>query len=95
MTPTVEEISSRIREGIVEVLELDIETDSFSGSTEIFSPMENGGLELDSLSALEIFVFICREWELEIDEIEPDTFRTPDTLAIYVHELLETGSKGA
>jgi len=86
--PTKEQISARICEGILEVLELDVERSSLNGSMEIFMPEEDGGLGLDSLSALEIFVFICREWELEIDEIEPETFRTADTLAEYVHQLL-------
>jgi len=89
---------SKIRHGvkmcIVDALELEIPVDSIGDDDPLFGPADEGGLELDSLAALEIFVALTQEFGFEAKEIEPEAFRTVSSLADYVAAELSPANAG-
>jgi acyl carrier protein len=83
------DIAQRIKKTIVQCLELDIAPADIADDTQLFAPISAGGMELDSLAAIEIVVGIGHEFSLQLDEVPRETFRSVSTLAAFVSRSLE------
>jgi len=78
---SIEEALSGI---LVERLGLPPDMAPVSADLSLFAPVSAGGLELDSLSSLEIVASLAERFNLPIDDIEPEDFRSISTLADYL-----------
>ena len=59
----------------------------------LFAPSAAGGLELDSLAALEIVVGLSEEFDMSLDEVPREAFMSVASLADYVDNAkVELGS---
>jgi len=74
----------RIKRCIVERLLLDINPEQIEDTTPLFRPKEEGGLELDSLAALEITVGLTKEFGTRFDEADEAAFQSVETLAVFI-----------
>jgi acyl carrier protein len=83
------DIAQRIKKTIVQCLELDISPSDIGDDTLLFAPASSGGMELDSLAAIEIVVGIGHEFSLQLDEVPRETFRSVSTLADFVSSSLK------
>lgn len=83
------DIALRIKKTIVQCLELDIAPTDIGDDTQLFAPVSAGGMELDSLAAIEIVVGIGHEFSLQLDEVPRETFRSVSTLTDFVSRSLE------
>lgn len=86
--PTNTEIRTRIKELIVESLNLEgMEPTEIGDEQPLFG--EGEGLELDSVDALEMLVALEQEYGVRIEgqEIDPEAFATVAKLAEMVEEL--------
>jgi acyl carrier protein len=81
--PGYQELSSRLKEIIVEALHLEGLDPSRIGDEE---PLFGDGLGLDSVDALELVVALEREYGIKIrsDEIDPSAFANVANLARFV-----------
>ncbi len=80
---TVEDARRRVKCSLVNALQLEMSADDIPDSMRLFAPAEKGGLELDSLMALELIVALCTEFDLEVTEVDPAVFMSVDTLAQF------------
>jgi acyl carrier protein len=83
------EINERIKRCIIGRLELDLEPSKFDDDAPLFAPMAVGGMELDSLGAIEIVVALSVEFGLQLDEVPREAFSSVGTLAAYIQQQLE------
>ncbi len=86
---TLDEVRTRVKTVIVDTLELEIEPDSIANDCSLFDKQVNGGLELDSLAALEIIVAFSQEFNFIASEVAPEAFINIDTLSRYVLSELQ------
>lgn len=73
-----------LRELIVERLHLQIAPDELADDTQFFAPARVGGLEIDSLSSLEILSAVADRFQMPLDDIEPGDFNSIATLSGYL-----------
>ena len=80
------EIVNKLRELIVQKLEIDLSSSELKEST----PLIEYGLGVDSVSTMEFIVVLENEFEIEIDESEVDqsVFRSIKTVADFISERL-------
>lgn len=82
------ELHRRIKHAIIERLELDVDPDSFGADSALFAPLAAGGLDLDSLAAIEIVVGLSKEFGLQLDEVPKEAFHSVRTLARFIQPQL-------
>jgi acyl carrier protein len=80
----VEAIEDVVRQIIVERLELPIKPSEIDVNARLFGPASVGGLELDSLSSLELLTGLSDTYKLPLDDIATEDFKTVKTLADYL-----------
>ena len=76
-------LNQQIKELIVDSLQLEgVEPASISDS----APLFGGGLDLDSIDALELATAIARRFDITVDQDQEtrDAFRSVDHLAAYI-----------
>lgn len=88
MTDTYEEVAERIKRCIVRRLELDITPSSMTDDARLFEPATAGGIELDSLAAVEILVALGLEFDLQFDEVPREAFESVRTLSHFILDAL-------
>ncbi len=78
-------MNNSIKEMLIERLELEISIDEFSDEMPLFE----GGLELDSIEALEIIVGLEELFNIKIEELEnpAEDFYTVETIIAMVNRL--------
>jgi len=80
------QIKDDLKKLLVDQLSLDdIEPGEIGDNDELFG---EGGLDLDSLDAVEIVVLLQREFKIEVSDSEQsrEVFQTISTLADYIYE---------
>jgi acyl carrier protein len=88
----ISSIRDRVKAVIVKNLELPILPAGIGDNTALFAPGLVGGLELDSLAAIEIVVGLSREFRINLDEIPKESFLNVSSLADYIAKKLETAA---
>lgn len=83
--------SDRVKRCIVSRLELGIDPASIPDDQQLFAPAQAGGLELDSLAAIEIVVGLSKEFGLQLDDIPREVFQSVQTLAAYLDARVAEG----
>ncbi|MEJ2008092.1 MAG: acyl carrier protein [Acidobacteriota bacterium] len=81
--PSIEET---IRQIIVERMTLPISPQELPLGAPLFAPASAGGMELDSLSSLEIIGGLSDRYQLPLDDIVPADLQTISTLASYLRK---------
>ena len=89
MTHDMTDIRRRIKKTITSCLELPVTPAEIDDEAILFAPALVGGLDLDSLSAVEIIVGLSREFELSLDEVPRGAFRDVSSLGEFIREALE------
>ncbi len=84
MITKADNIHTRVKVCIINSLELEMTPEDIPDDAPLFDPCEDGGLELDSLAALEIVVALCQEFNIQLTDANPEAFATIDTLANLV-----------
>jgi acyl carrier protein len=79
--PSIEET---IRQIIVERMMLPIPPQELALEAPLFAPASAGGMELDSLSSLEIIGGLSDRYQLPLDDVVPADLQTISTLAAYL-----------
>lgn len=77
-------LESTIQQTIVECLEMPPSMQQIELDAPLFGPKREGGLELDSLASLEIIAALSDRFDLPLDDVEPNDFRTISALADYL-----------
>lgn len=80
MIETREKITKRIKEIIVESLELDISPEIIQND----QPLFGRGLELDSIDALELSLNVSVEFEVEINDDDIETWSSINKLTDFI-----------
>lgn len=89
MEQSFDAISQDVRVTIVTSLELDIEPEAIGVDQPLFESAANGGLELDSLGALEILFAVGAKYRLiDLSEVEPQQVHTVRAITELVRDLL-------
>ena len=78
------ELHERIKRCIIERLELDMQTSEIDDDAPLFAPALAGGMDLDSLAAIEIVVALSNEFNLHLDEVPRESFESVRTLGDYI-----------
>ena len=86
MTERIEDV---IRKTIVEALNLPIKPESVDENAPLFGPAAAGGLELESLSSLEILAALSDKFQSPLDDIETSDFLSVSALADYLRRQVE------
>lgn len=79
-----EEVATRIKACIIYALELECSPEDIKNDTGLFEAEEKGGLGLDSLAALEIFVRLAEEFHFSATEVDEKSFANVAALTDYV-----------
>jgi acyl carrier protein len=88
-------IEDRIKRCIIERLELEVEPQEIADDASLFAPVLAGGMELDSLAAIEIVVALSTEFDLQLDEVPKEAFENLQSLASYVQLKIQEQSLGS
>ncbi len=82
-------IAQRVRQAIVQALQLDIEPDAIADDEPLFGE----GLGADSIATLEIVVALEEEFGFKVDDedLRVELFDSVRTMTQYVKEKLEDG----
>lgn len=76
------ELEKRIAGLLVTALELDdYDADSLPADALLFGPEEAGGLELDSLAALEVIAVLSEHFKHDFQDVSRDDLMTLQTIA--------------
>lgn len=81
---TVTSLEGVVRDLIVKRLDLHLEPSEIADDTPFFAPASAGGLEIDSLSSLEILSVLADHFQMPLDDIEPANFHSIKTLSDYL-----------
>lgn len=81
--PSIEET---IRQIIVERMMLPTSPQELPLDAPLFAPASGGGIELDSLSSLEIIGGLSDRYQLPLDDVVPADLQTISTLAAYLRK---------
>jgi acyl carrier protein len=85
------DFNERIKRCIIERLELGVKPVDIADDAPLFAPVVAGGMELDSLAAIEIIVALSTEFNLQLDEVPKEAFATIQSLGTYVQLQLSRG----
>jgi len=88
----VDDVRGRVKNCIINALELEISADDISDGAFLFMPAKHGGLELDSLAGLAVIAALCQEFDFIIEEVNPDIFESIDTLTSFVLTKINEGN---
>jgi acyl carrier protein len=89
MTKDTQEIRDKIKEIIVRSLDLELRPQDIADNALLFDESGKGGLELDSLAALEIIVAVCKHFKILATEVDdPNVLQNVATLADFVEDKL-------
>jgi acyl carrier protein len=80
----VSEIRERIKATIVRSLELPMAPEEIQDEAILFGPAMVGGLELDSLAAIEIVVGMSNEFNLSLENVPREAFQSVATLGEFI-----------
>jgi acyl carrier protein len=80
---------ARIKQLVVERLNLAIDPTEIGDDTSLFSPTADGGLGLDSVDALELAVALNAEFDVEIGDDDMGIFESVGRMAAFVDEKLQ------
>ena len=80
---------ARIKQLVVERLNLAIDPSAIGDDTSLFSSEAEGGLGLDSVDALELAVALNAEFDVEIGDDDMGIFATVGHMAAFVDEKLQ------
>jgi acyl carrier protein len=85
-------IEGTIQQLIVERLMLPIRPADIVADAPLFGSSDAGGLELDSLSSLELIAAISEKYDLPLDDVEPADLHSVASIAAYLkrHGAKET-----
>jgi len=78
------DINERIKRCIVERLELDVTASDIADDAPLFSQALPGGMDLDSLAAVEVVVALSMEFNLPLDEVPRESFKSVQSLGEFV-----------
>lgn len=78
------DINERIKRCIIERLELDMRPSDIADDAPLFAPAVAGGIDLDSLAAIEIVLALGNEFNLQLDEVPRETFNSIQSLGAYI-----------
>jgi acyl carrier protein len=76
--------AERVKTTIVTRLELGIDPSSMPSDQQLFTPTTAGGMELDSLAAIEIVVGLTKEFGIQLDDMPRESFQSVETLSSYL-----------
>ena len=80
-----DEIKNKIRDIIVNRLNLDIDPAAIGGDTPLFGHADGvGGVGLDSVDALEVAVAVTSEFDIEVADKDVPAFQTVNSIAALV-----------
>lgn len=85
-------LEERIKEVIIERLNLSVKPEDISNDAPIFSAdsaednTDNGGFELDSIDALEMVIALNKEFKVTITDKDMGIFKSVNTIAAYIRE---------
>ena len=89
----IEEIQKKVKQCIIDVLELEgTETSDISNEEPFFGTEEESGIIQDSLAILEISTRLGEEYEIDFTEFNEESFQNVNTLSemilrnVTVHE---------
>jgi len=78
-------LETRVATLVIEALELeDYTPETFPADALLFGPEEAGGLELDSLSALEIVATLSDTFDHDFEKVERDDLMSVATIVDYI-----------
>ncbi|MGD6887763.1 phosphopantetheine-binding protein [Staphylococcus shinii] len=83
-----QEITDKLKEIIINSLELDIPSKIVQND----QPLFGRGLELDSIDALELSLNVSVEFDVEINDDDIETWSSINKLADYIMEEEDNGS---
>lgn len=78
----------RIKEILVERLNLAVEPSEIADEAPLFAMQDEGGLGLDSVDALELAVALNGEFDVEIGDEDMGIFESVSKMAAFVEERL-------
>lgn len=84
-----ERLEDVIRKTIVEALNLPVAPESIDENAPLFGPQAAGGLELESLSSLEILAALSDKFQSPLDDIEASDFYSVSALGDYLRRQVE------
>lgn len=77
-------IEGTIQQLIVERLMLPIQPEAIAVDAPLFGSSSQGGLELDSLSSLEIIAAVAEKFDLPLDDVEPADLHSVASITGYL-----------
>lgn len=77
-------IEGTLQQLIVERLLLPIRPAEIVLDAPLFGSAENGGLDLDSLSSLEVISAVSEKYDLPLDDVEPADLFSVNAIAAYL-----------
>jgi acyl carrier protein len=77
-------VESVIQQLIVERLMLPIRPSEIRIDAPLFGASGSGGLELDSLSSLELIAAVSQQFDLPLDDVEPADLYSVASIAAYL-----------
>jgi acyl carrier protein len=86
-----DDVRHRVKQCLTAALELNCAPESIADDAMLFAPPEAGGVNLDSLGALEVLVAIDEAFGLMTTDVEPEVFATVSSLADFVVERIQAG----
>jgi len=92
MSMDTAELRGRIKKAIVRSLELEIDAATIGDDTLLFASGLVGGMDLDSLAAIEIVVALANEFRLGLDEVPRESFESVATLGEFIAAKLKEQS---
>lgn len=82
----MESRKQKIKELIINRLNLNLKVEDFGDDTPLFKPKEEGGIELDSVDTLEIAVGIMNEFDVEVSDEDMHIFQSVNTIDAFLEE---------
>lgn len=77
-------LNERIKRCIIDRLELGVEPGEIADDAPLFAPVVAGGMDLDSLAAIEIIVALSNEFNLQLDDVPREAFSSVNALGSYI-----------
>ncbi len=82
----------KIKQLIIDRLNLKISIDDIQDDSALFLPVEDSGLGLDSVDALELAVGIMNTFDVEVTDDDMHIFEYVNTIDNFIAEKLELAS---
>jgi acyl carrier protein len=84
----MQERTEQIKSLIIDRLNLKINVANFSNDAPLFKTIEQGGIGLDSVDALEISVGIMNEFDVEVTDEDMHIFESVNTINDFIETQL-------